>query len=175
MQRKRFGSKVRPTMAKVREAIFSMIGPTGTYGLRVADLYAGTGSMGERALKKGASHVDFVEKDVRLCERIKGDLLNQGFADAAKVHKGDVLKVLPRLGGRYDIVFADPPYSENPFEAVSERLNLLNLLSESCVVFLEHSVNTFVCEVLPGLKFRIRKRYGDTAVTVYDAVGRREA
>ena len=55
------GTDVRPTADRVREALFSILGPLD--GLRVLDLFAGTGALGIEALSRGAAHVTFVERD----------------------------------------------------------------------------------------------------------------
>ena len=71
---------LRPTTEKVRSAIFSMIGKTAVLGVRVLDLYAGSGAMGIEALSRGAEWVDFVEQNSRQCAVIHGNLLATGFS-----------------------------------------------------------------------------------------------
>ncbi len=161
---------MRPTMGRVLGALFSMLGPDGARGLCVADLYAGTGSFGIEALRRGAHSVLFVERNDRLCRRISEQLLKVDCSGSADVRRGDVFSVLGRLGsraGKFDLVFADPPYAVNPFERLLGRLSGLGLLKEDAVVYLEHSTATETPSELPGVKLVTRRKYGDSAVSVY--------
>lgn len=162
---------LRPTTSKVRNAIFSMLGPAGVSGLRALDLYAGTGALGLDALGRGAEWVDFVERDPRRCEAIRAEVMRKGHDGAASVHRGDAVAVIPRLEGRYDVVFIDPPYAVNPFERVLEALTSNERMAEGCILFLEHSSATTLPELLPGARQSTRKVYGDTAVSVYRYTG----
>lgn len=105
----------RPTSDKVREALFSTLGPID--GLRVLDLFAGTGALGLEALSRGAESATFVESDRRAISAIEENLKNVGLlgSDRAVARKGDALKYLEaagRDGTRFDLVFVDPPYAK---------------------------------------------------------------
>lgn len=105
----------RPTSDKVREALFSVLGPVD--GLRVLDLFAGTGALGLEALSRGAESATFVESDRRAISAIEENLENAGLVDTdrAVTRKGDALKYLEtaaRDGNRFGLVFVDPPYSK---------------------------------------------------------------
>lgn len=103
---------VRPTAARVREALFSILGQQ-LDGQRVLDLFAGTGSIGIEAASRGASEVVFVEKDpshVRIIE--SNIMLIEEFA-ASQVVRRDAcssLAGLARADRPFDFVFMDPPY-----------------------------------------------------------------
>ena len=144
-----------------------MLGPAGPSGLAVLDLYAGTGSLGLEALRRGAASAVFVEIDTRRCEDIREALQRHGFEASGKIHRADALAVARRLEGSFDIVFVDPPYAVNPFEELLGRLAEHGALAEQSVIFLEHAVKTRLPARLPGARLVSRKVYGDTAVSVY--------
>ena len=163
----RQGSGLRPTTSRVLSAVFSMFGPEGVDGLRVLDLYAGIGSFGLEALRRGAARVEMVERDPKLCDGLRKAIDSAGAADRAQAHCGDVLRVLARLTGSFDVVYADPPYALDPFEAVAALLKDRSLLADGGTVFLEHFRKTELPESLPGLELVTRRKYGDAAVSVY--------
>ncbi|MBI4305308.1 MAG: 16S rRNA (guanine(966)-N(2))-methyltransferase RsmD [Chloroflexi bacterium] len=162
---------LRPTSERVRLALFSMLGPDGATGKRVLDLYAGTGAFGLEALSRGAAWAEFVERDERACEVIRRSIEEFGFKERSKVHRGQAQAVAERLEGPFDIVFADPPYEENPFARLFETLALRGTLAGSALVIAEHSKRRNLPEALEWLRQVSRRTYGDSAVTVYRFVG----
>lgn len=105
----------RPTSDKVREALFSTLGPVD--GLNVLDLFAGTGALGLESLSRGAGTAVFVESDRRAIDAIETNLESVGLLrdDRAAVRRGDAIKFLEgavRDGESFDLVFLDPPYSK---------------------------------------------------------------
>lgn len=142
-----------------------MFGPAGVEGLRVLDLYAGIGSFGLEALRRGAARVEFVERNPSLCADLQKAIGDA--ADRAHVHCGDVQRVLTRLTGSFDVVFADPPYEIVPFDAITGAIEKGRLLADGGTVFLEHFRKTELPEMLPGLELVTRRVYGDAAVSIY--------
>ncbi|MEA3032214.1 MAG: rRNA (guanine966-N2)-methyltransferase [Sphingomonadales bacterium] len=116
------GQATRPTSDRTREALFSMLASRiGSFeGLRVADLFAGSGALGLEALSRGAAHCIFVEKDRSAVDSIRANL-------AALGASGEVLArdarhvVLPR---QVDLVFLDPPYGSGLAPAFLAGLKL---------------------------------------------------
>ena len=123
------GRDTRPTSDRAREGLFativSMVGPLS--GTRVLDLYAGSGAVGLEALSRGAEHVLLVEHDARAARVIRQNTDALGLP-GAELAAGRVDRVLARgpEGGRYDVVFADPPYAL----AGAEVTRVLALLAE---------------------------------------------
>lgn len=105
------GLSTRPTGDRVREALFSMLASRiGSFeGLRVADLYAGSGALGFEALSRGAAHATFVETDGAAHAAIKANAARLGVAECVRVLGGSAL-ALPR-SEPFDVIFADPPYA----------------------------------------------------------------
>ncbi len=136
------GRTTRPTSDRVREAMFSsldaMLG--GFDGLRVLDLYAGSGALGLEALSRGALNVTFIESDARAVRTIRGNLADVGLPGGSVIHDAVERVVaggLPDGGaGPFDLVLADPPYGLGSDElgAVLARLASGWLVEDSVVV-----------------------------------------
>jgi 16S rRNA (guanine966-N2)-methyltransferase len=103
------GVATRPTADRVREALFSMlVSRLGTFeGLRVADLFAGSGALGFEALSRGAAFATFVENDSKAAAIIRRNA--EKLSAAAQVLAGSAT-ALPR-SDPFDLIFADPPYA----------------------------------------------------------------
>ena len=111
------GSATRPTADRVREALFSMLASRlGSFeGLRVADLYAGSGALGLESISRGAAHASFVENDSKAQAAIRANAAKLGASDT-RVIGGSALS-LPR-SDPFDLIFADPPYAPGSGSAV---------------------------------------------------------
>ena len=104
-------ARVRPTMDRVRGAIFSSLGDA-VPGARVLDLFAGSGAMGIEALSRGAVSAIFVEADPRCAACIRENLRRARLE--ASVQVMDALKFLDlRTNDDFDLIFADPPYAKS--------------------------------------------------------------
>src|SRR5271169_5950079 len=108
------GRNTRPTSDRAREGLFAtIVSLTGSLdGARVLDLYAGSGAVGLEALSRGAEHVLLVESGPQAARVIRDNIEAIGLA-GAEVLADRVERVLARgpEHGRYDVVFADPPYA----------------------------------------------------------------
>src|SRR5262249_11233262 len=105
------GERTRPTSDRVREALFMALEPLA--GLRVVDLYAGSGALGIEALSRGASRVDFVEHDPRALEVLRDNLRTLELEAEARVWRLVLPRGLARLAeplAAADLVLLDPPY-----------------------------------------------------------------
>src|SRR5947209_13171996 len=102
---------VRPTMDRVKAAIFSSLGEA-IVGARVLDLFAGTGALGIEALSRGAAAVLFVEESRAASAAIERNLKRTKFA--ATVRQQEVFAFLRSAQPRepFTIIFADPPYEK---------------------------------------------------------------
>jgi 16S rRNA (guanine966-N2)-methyltransferase len=100
---------LRPSMDRLRSALFSMVGQD-LDGIRVLDLFAGTGSLGIEALSRGAEHAMFIEADPTAVECIKQNLTKAKLDDRAQVIRSDVFAFLASPVARVHLILADPPY-----------------------------------------------------------------
>ena len=112
------GLDTRPTADRVREAIFSSL-----FGriedASVCDMFAGSGAMGIEALSRGAASCVFIDSDERAVEAIRQNLIKTRLDGYAQTVLGDALGLVSRYGP-FDIVFIDPPYEKNLYEAALE-------------------------------------------------------
>ena len=161
----------RPTSDRVREAIFSALDARDAItGLRVLDLYAGSGALGLEAASRGARVVTLVEK-------------NQQAATLCRANASAVAKAAPRTGAPqitvsgqsvqgfldstsagFDLVFIDPPYELSAEELAENLRALAPLLHEEAVVMIERSSRSPEPEWPSGLELDRRKDYGDTTL-----------
>lgn len=104
------GRQTRPTADRTRETLFSMLASRlGSFeGLKVADLYAGSGALGFEALSRGAENATFVETDRAAFKAIEANAKSLGAVDRIAVRAMSAV-TLP-VGQQFDLVFADPPY-----------------------------------------------------------------
>lgn len=157
------GGGTRPTSDRVREALFSMLG--NIEGDRVLDLFAGSGALGIEALSRGAASVTFVDSAPAAARCIGGNLGLLGLsAPVMRVDWKHALESMAGSGVRFDLVFADPPYSEA--DAIGARLPDLigGLLAPDAVIAFESGPD---CAPLPGMSIRRERRHGDTLLRLY--------
>jgi len=105
------GTGTRPTADRTRETLFSMLASRlGTFeGLRIADLFAGSGTLGLEALSRGAASATFVERDASAIAAIKRNAASLGASEQVRVLASSAL-ALPSSDA-FDLIFADPPYA----------------------------------------------------------------
>jgi 16S rRNA (guanine966-N2)-methyltransferase len=106
------GRSTRPTADRTREALFSSIEALRPIaGMRVLDLYAGSGAVGLEALSRGAAAVLLVDSDPRVVAVLRANATGLGLA-GAEVVGARVAEMLARPATQsFDLLFADPPYA----------------------------------------------------------------
>jgi 16S rRNA (guanine966-N2)-methyltransferase len=158
----------------MRETLFDVLGPA-VAGMRVLDLFAGTGAVGIEALSRGAARVVFVEREPAALRALRGNLAALGATRAAaRVLAGDVLRVLPDLGaqeGPFDLVFIDPPYATTLAARALEALAAARVCRGGTEVVVQHSTRTVLPPVESLATHRRPRRFGDTALTFLRAEG----
>jgi 16S rRNA (guanine966-N2)-methyltransferase len=161
---------VRPTTDRVRSALFNILARHGLEGALVADLYAGTGSVGIEALSRGAARADFVEADRRQAEDIRFNVVAAKVVDRANVLRADAEAAVERLEGPYDFVLMDPPYRQPFPSAVVERIGTRGLLAEDAIVVVGHPSRVPPPGRCGGLTLSQDRRYGDSSLAFYEAI-----
>ena len=154
----------RPTLDRVREALFSILGELD--GLTVLDLFAGSGALGIEALSRGAENAVFVDSDAAAARAIRENL-GRTSAEHARVVRADALAFLrnaARHDERWDLVFCDPPYrlAARLGEPLSRMLQPV-LTSEARVV----CESSYRQPIELDLPLDRERRYGDTRIAVY--------
>jgi 16S rRNA (guanine966-N2)-methyltransferase len=163
------GQRTRPTSDRAREGLFgTLLALSGdVHGLRVLDLYAGSGAVGLEALSRGAGHVLFVEADPRAARVIRDNIAAVGLPGGELV-TDRVDRLLERGpgagGGRYDLVVADPPYPMPDAEVTGMLAGLASggWLTPGAVVAVERATRSGPVGWPPGYLPDRSRRYGDT-------------
>ncbi|WP_284638977.1 16S rRNA (guanine(966)-N(2))-methyltransferase RsmD [Paenibacillus silviterrae] len=163
------GMGTRPTTDKVKEAIFSMIGPYFDGGIAL-DLFAGTGGLSIEAMSRGMDRAVLIDMDKKAIDTIRHNLQATGFTEQAEVYRNDALRALKALskrGLRFELVFLDPPYRLKVIHDLLEQLTTEKLLDDGARIIIEHDAEDRYEEPLYGLEHIRRAEYGDTAVTIF--------
>jgi 16S rRNA (guanine966-N2)-methyltransferase len=165
---------IRPTSDRAREAIFSIISSrlgASLDGLRVLDLFAGTGALGLEALSRGAASVVFVDTGAEARGLIRDHIEAFGAGGVAKLLRRDATDLGPAgTLGPFNLVFLDPPYGQGLGEKALATLAAGKWLARDAVIVLEESVDTEL-NLPPGFVIELRREYGAAAVRLlsYDS------
>lgn len=165
--RKGEAEELRPTSAKVREAIFNILG-SRTPDAAFLDLYAGTGAIGIEALSRGARQAVFVEESAARVKIIRELVERFGFGDRAVVVKERADLFVKRTDMVFDVVFIDPPYASGELETILPLIDRRDVVSPGGVVVAEHATRSAMPSCVGSLELRKRYKYGDTSLSVYD-------
>jgi 16S rRNA (guanine(966)-N(2))-methyltransferase RsmD len=137
------GLHTRPTSARARESIFSRLAVRmDLAGVRVLDIFAGSGSLGIESLSRGASFVNFIDSSREAAVAIRDNLAQLGLADRARVIVSDVRRALGELGNSheaFDLVFVDAPFKDDMSAEVLTLLSGLDLVAPGGWIVVEQS------------------------------------
>ena len=155
--------KVRPTSDRAKETLFNILSCRYDFnGMNVLDLFCGTGNLGLECLSRGAAMCCFVDKDVKLVMK-NIELLKAG--DNTCVERSDVLVFLKRRGKEsFDLVFCDPPYDYENYNALLEEISLMKT-----ILVLEHS-EKFKADIKFEKFILLKKKIGTVNFTLFDFV-----
>ncbi len=161
------GTATRPTTDKVREAIFSRIGPYFEGGCML-DLFAGSGAMSLEALSRGFKQSILVEIDPRACHTIEQNVQTLGVQTQITVIRQRAEKALKRLAGKqFDLVFMDPPYAQQQIADLLSQLMEQNLVKPQGAVIAECHARDLLPERIGRLWCVKTVTYGITRITYY--------
>ena len=158
------GAGTRPTGDRVREALFSILGPVDD--ATVLDLFAGSGALGLEAMSRGARRCVFVDSDRAACRVITANLEHLRLSAALVLQRDavGVLRAEAAAGRRYDLVLMDPPY--DAWQSLEPRLAELlpSVLAGDGVLAVETEGRVEPQLQLPLLTTR---RYGSARITLF--------
>ncbi len=154
-------NKIRPTSDRAKESLFNILSNRVDFeGMKVLDLFCGSGSLGLECISRGAAMCYFVDKDVEL---VKKNVALLKLSGNHEIIRSEALNFLSNFPDRpIDIVFADPPYDYEKYTELIEKIFKLKTL-----LMLEHSG-----KFLPDEKFNeyvfLRKKTGTVNFTFFD-------
>lgn len=157
------GEAVRPTADHVKQAMFNIL-QFDLEGRRILDLFGGTGQLGIEALSRGAREAVFTDSSRTSIQLIRENLKRCGLE--GKVLQTDAFSYLAR-GEKFDVIFVDPPYDGGLYQAILERINAVDNLTEGGIIVCEARAGTELPELsAPYCKLRER-RYGNVKICIY--------
>lgn len=157
---------VRPTTDLSKEALFNILNNHFNFsGLKILDLFAGTGNISYEFASRGSEPITSVDADFGCINFIKKTATEFDFD--ITIIKSDVFKFLERCNTSYDIVFADPPYhlSQEQFESIVKLIFENEILDQEGMLIVEHSKETKL-EHLENFSFA--KHYGGTTFSFFE-------
>lgn len=163
------GTQTRPTSDRVREALFSILGPP-PQDAWVLDLFAGSGALGLEALSRGAAKAVFVEANAIAMQTLRQNIDELAVADDSLVQRGDALRSLQRYAKearRFYWIFVDPPYASPLAEQCLQEIGSSDVVDLAGCVIVEHDRRSEPSEICGSLVKSDARRYGDTCVSFY--------
>lgn len=154
---------IRPTTDNVKEAVFNII-QFEVEGRRILDLFAGTGQMGIECLSRGAASCVFVDRDREALKIIRDNLKACGLEGT--VMQEDSVGYLDRCG-RFDVIFVDPPYDSGLYDAVIQKINKVDILTQGGIIICESRRESSMPEVSAPYAKAKEYAYGKVKITIY--------
>jgi 16S rRNA (guanine966-N2)-methyltransferase len=160
------GLPVRPTTDMSKEALFNVLNNHFSFeGLKILDLFAGTGNISYEFASRGSTPITSVDADFGCVKFIKQVAAEYDFNIAAT--KSDVFSFLEKNKTSYDIIFADPPYAldQKTFEKIVLLIFEKELLNEEGMMVIEHSKYTKLDHMI---NFSFQKSYGGSIFSFFE-------
>ena len=160
---------LRPTTDRVKQTVFDILSNRiDLNGIKVLDLFSGSGSLGLEAISRGAESVTFIEKSPKSMAVLKKNADTLGCSDRCTLYQADVFWYLKNAHRLYDLVFADPPYRLEAIGDIPNAIFQSGVLRNGTYVFMEHSKESVID--LDETKYDILKKpFGQTTVLILQA------
>lgn len=132
------GFSARPTTDFAKEALFNILDNEFEFeGLKVLDLFSGTGSISYEFASRGAGKIWSVEMNPQYAAFIKNQAKGLGFDNIVSVHH-NAFDFIPLCHEKFDIVFADPPYALDGVETLPDKIFQAGLVYPDRYLIVEH-------------------------------------
>jgi len=158
--------RIRPTSDRLRESLFNILehGYGGVSGLRVVDLFAGTGALGLEALSRGATHALLVDDGAEARAAMRANVESLGVAGLTRIFRRDARKLgLAPAGERFDLAFLDPPYGRGLAEPALAALRDGEWLKPEALVVVEDSA-AVTLDVPDGFTLEEERTFAETRI-----------
>ncbi len=164
------GKLIRPTPDRVREALFSILTSRfgGLNGLKVLELFAGTGAQSLEALSRGAATAVMVEQSSYAIKLIRDNTSACGYGDRVTLIPGELPVCLDQVCGYapFDLILLDPPYHAGLTDLVMAKVESLNLLAGGGIICVETQRGELP-QPQGTLPLLDRRCYGSTAIHLF--------
>ena len=158
---------IRPTTDRVKESLFNIISAE-IEGARVLDLFCGTGSLGLEALSRGAAEVTFVEKNRKSIVITEQNLAKLKIENGYDIVTKDVLNFLKSYQGEpFDLVFADPPFTEEMAHDVMLAADASKIFADHTLMMIESGRREKIDGDYPNLTRYDVGEFGDKFLSFY--------
>lgn len=158
---------IRPTTDRVKETLFNMI-QGYVEEARVLDLFSGTGNLGLEALSREAREVIFVEKSRKSIQILEKNLGKLKVTDSIQILNKDVISFLKNYDGEpFDIIFADPPFTEQMAHEVMEAADQSKVFHSETLMMIESARREKIMDDYPTLTRYNHREFGDKILSFF--------
>lgn len=157
---------LRPTGDRIRETLFNWLAPE-IEGAHCLDLFAGSGALGLEALSRGAASCTFIENNRQAANTIRSHLQTLQCNSGAVV-EASALDWLPNSADRFDIIFLDPPFAADLYQAAIQLIEQQSLLKAGGKLYLEFDIKQPATKPT-SLALLRDKKAGNTAYQLWAA------
>ena len=135
---------IRPTTDRVRETLFNLLSNQIDFdGIKVLDIYAGSGSLGLECISRGTASVDFVEKNFVIQKNLQANINSLGVEERCTIYKMEAVRFSSlKSNNTYDLILADPPFFKDDVYTVVKNIFKNNFLSTDGIMVIERSKQT---------------------------------
>ena len=167
---------VRPTTDRAKQTIFDILtNRIGFDGLRVLDLFSGTGSLGLEAISRGVATATFVDRSRDSEELLRKNIRALDCENQCTLYQADVFWYLKNTRAQFDLIFVDPPYKLENIGSLPRAIHESGVMSDNAFVVMEHSRDS-VIDIDETTYEVTRKPFGQTTVLILrNKKGRGEA
>lgn len=153
--------QTRPTSDRVRENLFNILTHRLSFeGIRVLDLFSGTGALGIEALSRGAAHATFVEHHPPALQILRKNTAD--FKERLSILAQDSIKLIESSNNNYDLIFLDPPYNFQNLEDLMDKILKNQLLKKGGLLIIETDKKTILS------KPQEKRTYGNTTLWILE-------
>ena len=163
------GGAIRPTADRIKESLFNIL-PRDFSGMKILELFAGTGNISIEALSRGAESALLVDASERSARIIRENLRRLELTDRTQMWVMPVrraLNAVGRQGQKFDVIFLDPPYDQKLVGRSLELIASVDPVYPTGVVVAEHSVRETLKSSYRFLSLNDQRRYGDTLLSFF--------
>lgn len=164
------GDSTRPILDRVKVPLFDILRPT-IAGIKMLDLFAGTGSVGIEALSQGAGHCIFLDTNAKAYKIIQENLSTTLLSEKAEVRHTDAFTYLKNTSKSFDLIFVAPPqYKGIWVEAMRVIAERPNLVSAEGQIIVQIDPKEYEELHLNSFTENVRRKYGSTELLFYTSV-----